>query len=118
MKSGRFRWVFTVLALLAGIGLGLVYGWFVAPVEYFDITPDSLRSDYKADYVLMIAEAYRVEQDPGLAARRLAVFGSQSPSSIAASGLEYARAADFPDADVLLLQELVTALQAWSGINP
>ena len=118
MKSGRFRWVFIVLALLAGIGLGLVYGWFVDPVDYFDITPDTLRADYKADYVLMIAEAYRVEQDPGLAARRLAVFGSQSPSSIAARGLEYARTSGIPDSDIVLLQELVTALQAWSGINP
>ena len=36
----------------------------------------------------MAAEAYRAEQDPGLAARRLAIFGSQSPSAIAASGLD------------------------------
>ena len=48
--------------------------------------PDTLRADYKADYVLMTAEAYRTEQDPGLAARRLAVFGSKSPSAIAADG--------------------------------
>jgi hypothetical protein len=66
----------------------------------------------------MVAEAYRVEQDPGLAARRLAVFGSQSPSAIAASGLEYARSEGLPDSDVLLLQKLVTAMQAWSGILP
>jgi hypothetical protein len=66
----------------------------------------------------MVAEAYRAEQDPGLAARRLAVFGSQSSSAIAASGLEYARTSSFSDADVVQMQELVTALQAWSGINP
>ena len=118
MKSERSRWIFIVLALLAGIGLGLVYGWVVDPVDYFDLTPDTLRSDYKADYVLMVAEAYRSEQDPGLAARRLAVFGSQSPSDIAALGLEYARTSGIPDADIVLMQELVTALQAWSGISP
>jgi hypothetical protein len=65
----------------------------------------------------MTAEAYRVEQDPGLAARRLAIFGSQSPSAIAASGLEYARANDYADSDIALMQELVTAMQAWSGIQ-
>ena len=116
MKSER--WIFIVLALLAGIGLGIAYGWYVDPVDYFDLTPDTLRTDYKADYVLMIAEAYRVEQDPGLAARRLAVFGSQSPSAIATSGLEFAHASGSPDADIVVMQELVTALQAWSGINP
>jgi hypothetical protein len=118
MKSERSRWVFIVLALLAGIGLGLVYGWVIDPVDYFNLTPDTLRPDYKADYVLMVAEAYKAEQDPGLAARRLAVFGSQSPSDIADDGLAYARTSGFPDEDIVLIQELVTALQAWSGISP
>jgi hypothetical protein len=115
MKSNR--WVFIILALLAGIGIGLAYGWIVDPVDFFDLPPDALSADYKADYVLMTAEAYRAEQDAGLAARRLAIFGSRSPSAIAASGLEYARAHDYPDSDIALMQELVTALQAWSGIQ-
>ncbi len=117
MKSNSSRWVLIILSLLAGIGIGLTYGWFINPVDFFDLTPDTLNSDYKADYVLMTAEAYRVEQDAGLAARRLAVFGSQSPSAIAASGLNYARANSFEDSDIALMQELVTALQAWSGIQ-
>jgi hypothetical protein len=116
MKS--LRWIFIFVALIAGIGLGLAYGWLVDPVEYFDLTPDTLRADYKADYVLMTAEAYRAEQDPGLAARRLAVFGSRSPSSIAAEGLAFARQNGFAESDIALIQELVTALQAWSGIAP
>ena len=111
------RWFFIILALLAGVGIGFAYGWFIDPVDYFDLTPDTLRPDYKADYVLMTAEAYHVEQDPGLAARRLAIFGTKSPSAIAADGLDYARANGFADADIVLMQELVTALQAWSGIR-
>jgi hypothetical protein len=118
MKPDRSRWVFIVLALLAGVGLGLAYGWVIDPVDYFDLTPETLRTDYKTDYVLMVAEAYRSEKDPGLAARRLAIFGSQSPSTIAASGLAYAQTSGFPDADIVLMQELVTGLQAWSGISP
>jgi hypothetical protein len=109
--------VFIVLAFLAGIGIGIAYGWYIDPVDYFDTTPDTLRADYKADYVLMTAEAYRVEQDPGMAARRLAIFGTKSPSAIAADGLAYARAHRFSDAEVALIQELATALQAWSGIQ-
>jgi hypothetical protein len=65
----------------------------------------------------MTAEAYSLEQDPGLAARRLAIFGTKSPSAIAADGLSYARANSFADEDIALMQELVTALQAWSGIQ-
>jgi len=114
MKS--FRWLFIFIVLVAGIGMGLAYGWLVEPVEYFDLTPDTLRTDYKADYVLMVAEAHRVEQDPGLAARRLAIFGAQSPSAIASEALDYARTNGFPDSDIAILQELVTAMQAWSGI--
>jgi hypothetical protein len=112
------RWLFILIALAVGIGLGLAYGWFVDPVEFFDLTPDTLRADYKADYVLMAAEAYRVEQDAGLAARRLAILDSKSPASIASDGLAHARASGFADSDITLMQELVTAMQAWSGINP
>ena len=110
------RWVFIILALLVGVGIGITYGWYIDPVDYFDLPPDSLRADYQADFVLMTAEAYRSEQDPGLAARRLAIFGTKSPSSIAADGLAYARANSFSDSEITLIQELVTALQAWSGI--
>jgi len=77
MSSNRSRWVFILLALILGAGLGLAYGWYVDPVDFFDLTPDTLRADYKADYVLMTAEAYSVEQDPGLAARRLAIHTDQ-----------------------------------------
>jgi hypothetical protein len=111
------RWFFVILALLAGAGIGIAYGWYVDPLDTVDLTPDSLRADFKADYVLMTAEAYRAEQDPGLAARRLAIFGAKSPSAIAADGLAYARANAFPDSDIALIQELITALQAWSGIQ-
>ena len=117
MNSSRSLWVFIVLALLAGIGIGIAYGWYVDPVDYFDTTPDTLRADFKTDYVLMTAEAYQVERDPGLAARRLAIFGTTSSSAIAADGLAYARSNGFSDAEIAILQELVTALQAWSGIQ-
>ena len=106
-----------IIPLALGIALGLFYGWVISPVEFFDLTPDTLRADYKTDYVLMVAEAYRVEQDPGLAARRLAIFGSQSPTSIASAGLTDARENGFADSDIALIQDLVTAMQAWSGIQ-
>ena len=115
MKSNR--WLLILITLIVGIGIGLAYGWVIDPVDFFDLTPDTLRADYKADYVLMTAEAYSTEPDPGLAARRLAIFGTKSPAAIAADELTYARANGFSDKDIALMQELVTALQAWSGIQ-
>ncbi len=112
------RWLFILLALLLGLGLGLFYGWVVDPVEFYNLTPDTLRADYKADYVLMTAEAYQANGDPALAARQLAIFGSQSPAAIAADGLAYARQHGFAASDIAVMQGLVTALQAWSGITP
>jgi hypothetical protein len=109
------RWLIFFLALVLGISAGLAYGWIIDPVDFYDLTPDTLRLDYKADYVLMTAEAYHTEQDAGLAARRLAILGSQSPVAIASGGLKYAQENGFSDSDLALMKELVTAMQAWSG---
>jgi len=110
------RWILIFIALILGIGAGLAYGWYVDPIEFIDLPPDTLRADYKTDYVLMTAEAFRLEQDPGTAARRLAIFGAQTPSAIASEALDYAQTNGLPDSDIALIQELVTAMQAWSGI--
>lgn len=107
------RWIPILLAALLGIALGLVYGWRIEPVQYTDITPDVLRIDYRTDYVLVVAEAYRAEEDSALAAQRLAVFGSEQPALIAGEAYDYARQSAYPAEDLTLLQELTVALQAW-----
>ena len=107
------RWLAFLLVLAIGIALGLVYGWVIDPVEYVDTTPNTLRSDYRADYVLMVAEAYGSEQDAATAARRLAILGSEGPGEIAASALQQARGYGFAAPDLELIQKLTTAMQAW-----
>ena len=110
------RWIPIFIAALLGLVLGLVYGWRIDPVQYTDITPDVLRIDYRTDYVLMAAEAYRTEQDPELAAERLAVFGSEPPALNAGEAYDYARQTGYPAEDLTLIQELTVALQAWQPI--
>ncbi len=107
------RWIPISLAVVVGIALGLVYGWFIEPVQYTDLTPGALRFDYQSDYVLMAAEAYRLEQDPAAAARRLAVLGSDPPAVIAERAYDYARQAGYPPDDLTLMQGLTIALQTW-----
>jgi hypothetical protein len=75
----RSRWLRFILAIVTGIGLGLLVGWLISPVKYVNTTPDSLGGDYKTDYVLMVAEVYQAEGNLTLAAQRLALLGKQPP---------------------------------------
>lgn len=111
MKSSN--WIMIIAAAIIGIGIGLTYGWVINPVVYTDVTPDALRADYRADYVLMVAEAYQSDQNPETAARRIAMIGSASPDQIVAESLDYATANNFSQNEILLLQGLLTAMQTY-----
>ena len=50
-----------LLAILLGLVLSLAYGWLFNPFGVRDTSLSSLREDYKADYVLMVAEGYAVD---------------------------------------------------------
>jgi hypothetical protein len=102
-----------LLALGVGIGLGLIYGWVIEPVEFTDVTPDLLREDYRVDFVLMTAEAYQNDFDPETAAKRLALLGSQPPASYIVSAIEYASLNAFTQDELTALQSLLTAMQTY-----
>ncbi len=106
------RWLAAIIAVLLGLGAGLCYGLVVNPFQLVDTTPASLRSDYRTDYVLMIAEAYHADQNTALAARRLSIFGSEPPAVIADQAVQNAGKLGYATRDISLLQELTTALQA------
>ena len=101
------------IAAILGVALGLIYGWVIDPIEYTDVPPNILREDYRADYVLMVAEAYQNEIDSEMAARRLAVLGSESPAVITSTTLEYARQNAFTENEIQTLQNLLTAMQTY-----
>lgn len=107
------RWIRFLLAILLGIAGGLLYGWLLNPVKYVDTTPDSLRVDYKTDYALMVAEAYAAESDLPLAARRLALLGSQPPEEIVYQAILFAEREGYLDSDLELMRRLYTALQTF-----
>lgn len=113
--------IMIVTALAVGIALGLAYGWVIDPVEYTDVTPDVLREDYRVDYVLMTAEAYQNDFDADAAARRIALLGSESPSAIVSSALNYANLNGFTSDEISALQTLLTAMQTYQpdgNLNP
>jgi len=108
------RWIGFILAILVGAAAGMFYGWVISPVEYVDTTPDSLRIDYKSDYVLMVAEAYSVEGDPTQAVRRLAVLGPLPPLDMVRAAILFAEKQGYTDADTALMRNLASALEAWN----
>lgn len=113
------NWIKIVIAAMIGIALGVVYGWVIDPIEYTDVTPNILREDYRADFVLMVAEAHQTEKDPETAARRLAILGSEDPAQIVAATLDFATKNSFTQNEIAALQELLTAMQTYQpqGIN-
>ncbi|NJD59023.1 MAG: hypothetical protein C3F13_17105 [Anaerolineales bacterium] len=107
------RWTKFLLVLILGAAAGLFYGWVVNPVEYVDIGPQNLRSDYKTDYTLMVAESYQVDHVLGLAVRRLADIGNSAPQEIVTEALNYALQHDYAPQDMALLQSLGDDLASW-----
>jgi hypothetical protein len=110
------RWLAPIVLIIIGIALGLFYGWIINPVKFVDTTPASLRIDYRSDYVLMVAETYHADQNIELAVRRLAIFGSASPASLAADALQEGRQSNYSEDDISLLQALTRAMQAYQPV--
>lgn len=102
-----------IIVAVIGIAMGIFYGWVIDPVEFTNLTPGLLREDYRADYVLMVAEAYHGEINADVAARRLAVISSEAPAGIVTQTLDYAHRNGFTQSEISLLQELLSAMQIY-----
>lgn len=68
-----------VLALLAGLGVGLVYSWVISPVRAVDAQPIMLRADFKDQYRSVVAAAYEATGNLPRAQARLALVGDADP---------------------------------------
>lgn len=64
-----------LLGVIAGIAMGVFYGWVISPVSYTDTAPAALRSDYKDQYLILIATSYTADGDLDRARQRLAGLG-------------------------------------------
>ena len=71
---------FVVVALLAGIAVGLALGWLVFPVEWVDMPPSSLANAYKEDHLRMAIDSYTLNGDCDLANQRYKALGESGPS--------------------------------------
>jgi len=104
------RWIRFLLAVLLGAAGGIFYAWVVRPPAVSGASPQSLRIDYKTDYVLMVAESYQADGDLGLAVRRLALLGEAVPGDAVGRALQFAQEQGYAEADLALMLALGRAL--------
>ncbi len=129
-----------VVSLLLGIGVGLLFGWVIAPVEWVDATPDVLREDLRVDHLRMIIDSYEVNLDAQLALKRYNELGETKdatlemvaqdlaeldPSSIqkfqalvAVEGLDIASTEEVPAVDEPVEGEVVEGESAEGEVAP
>lgn len=74
----RVLWV-VLLALLAGVGLGLAYAWVLSPRRIADAQPLALRPDFKDQYRSVIAASYAATGSLPRAQARLSLLGDPDP---------------------------------------
>jgi hypothetical protein len=104
------RWVFFILSILIGIAIGLLYGWVIQPVQYTNTTLKSLGTEYKTDYVLMVAEAFNFDQDAAAAVNRLAKLNPPGTLDEIHQAILYAEEAGYNSRDLQLLRLLQSAM--------
>lgn len=106
------RFLRFLIGLALGVALGLGYAWRIQPVAYYDTAPDSLRQDYRVDYVLMVAQSYQGEGDLRLALLRLAALGPQPPVELVEDAAAYAETNGFGQVDREALRRLADDLRS------
>src|SRR5664279_4590030 len=72
--------VIGALALIVGLILGLVVGWGIMPVEWYDAPANLLRADLQDEYLRMSIDSYRVNGDENLAIKRFNDLGATAPA--------------------------------------
>ena len=100
-----------LVALALGLAAGLGYAWGVNPVSYTDTSPASLRDDFRADYLTLVASAYDATGDLPRARARLALFAYADPSPVLAALAQQRLAQGWPEAEARALARLAADLQ-------
>ena len=110
----RKRWFGFIAIILIGLAAGLVYGWVIHPAQVGNTTLDTLRSDYKADYVLMVSETYLASADLDQAKKDLEAIDPANPLRAVQTGLITAQSLGYPTDDLQMMAQLEAALSAAS----
>ncbi len=107
--------LFTLIALAAGIGLGLLIGWYAWPVAYTESAPTRMRQDWKDEAIWMAAQAFAYDRDLEAAQSRLRPLGSDDLGKLVLERTDKAIAQNLPAQHITSLARLAAALGARSA---
>ncbi len=94
------RWYWLVIGLVAGLGLGMLAGWVIAPVQYYDTAPDALHPTYRDEYLRLVALTYAVDHQLNAAQTRLRRLDAAAPTAPLCELAERLIATDAPTATI------------------
>ena len=75
------RWYWLLIGLVAGLGLGLLVGWVIAPVQYNDTAPSALHPVYRDEYLSLVARTYAIDHQLDAAQTRLRRLDATTPTA-------------------------------------
>jgi len=102
--------------MVAGLAGGLLYTWVLDPIEWYDTTPDALRTEDKSVYLTVIGDLYAAEGDLTRAEDRLAMIGLEADGPVLAGLIEqYLDGGGQPE-EVRNLARLAEAVGASGGV--
>lgn len=103
-------WGSLIAGLVLGVAAGLAYAWFVNPVNYVDIQPRQLKSEFRDQYVLLIGQAYLQDLDLARARQRLGTLGINDPAGVVSQQADQAFARSASPQYIRALTVLAEAL--------
>ena len=104
-----------ILAIFLGLSAALVYGWMVRPAQPVNTSLPSLRSDYKTDYVLMVAESYPKTEQLPYAVEALRQLNQANPLKAVDQALLDAQKLGYSDTDLHTIANLEIRVRAYGG---
>ncbi|HCS39136.1 MAG TPA: hypothetical protein DIW44_06060 [Anaerolineaceae bacterium] len=107
-----------MIAILVGLFAGLVIGWLLIPAPVKNAPLESLRGDYQADYILMVAEKFAADQDLLTAAALLREISPSDTSSSIKEALILGQQLGYSQHELQLITLLQTAIGSSSNAAP
>lgn len=91
----------------------MAIGWMLMPPTAPSDAPISnLRTDFKTDLVLMVAENFQSEANAMEALTQLDKLDSGDPITLLGKSIQYAKSIGYPEEDLKLMQDLLNGIDA------
>jgi hypothetical protein len=104
------RYIAFGVTILVGLIASLYFAWMGGIANVSDAEPNLLREDFRADYALMVAEAFQTNTDVEEAVAHLAFLDAESAITPVEEAIDFGQEAGFSDSDLALLDNLADAL--------